>query len=631
MPKITELTPYTTPQGTDLLAIVDLANTTTKKVTLSAAIGAIPPPAPGTTGQVMFANAGSLANASNTWIATDGNLIVGASRSSGATTGDVRLDTNSAIKALNIPASADLAVFQSSNISGTSVLNIGTPYSPGGPVALETYDVTQIYANDLFEFGTVDFVNGITATTGSGGARSLYAGAGVSLEGNGVTLFGEQYTYGNGVGVVLVNAATTLPNGNPTSACYLVYDGAVDYLKYLRPDGTWITLDGGGAGAVPGGSDKQVQFNDAGSFGGTPGVVYDTSNDRFKFSSGFAFDAGSGNTSIVQSSPTGPRVVTVPDATTTLVGHNTTDTLTNKTMVAASNTITDTSAVAGDILKHNGTRFVRFAKGTANQVLTTNGSATDLAWATPATAGSPGGSTTQVQYNSSGAFAADASFTYGSGKATLATALEAGGGTYASQGALRTSNGKVLAAARNAGNSADIVALDTNSSNSLFVGSSHLLANAAGQVNIFPSNLLSLGVGSQQGLQLSSTEVGTTRPIVGDRAGSPWGVHSGGTVSTGDADHTLTATQYANTLIRFSGVQTASRTMTFPAPASALEGYWKIISTTCTGGNSQIVLTIGSGATASIGAAGAQKVGLFWFDSTGVYPIFTSGSQGTSW
>jgi hypothetical protein len=58
-------------------------------------------------------------------------------------------------------------------------------------------------------------------------------------------------------------------------------------------------------------------------------------------------------------------------------------TLTNKTLVAASNTITDTSAAAGDILKHNGTKFVRLARGTANQVLTTNSGATDIAWAAP--------------------------------------------------------------------------------------------------------------------------------------------------------------------------------------------------------------------------------------------------------
>lgn len=41
------------------------------------------------------------------------------------------------------------------------------------------------------------------------------------------------------------------------------------------------------------------------------------------------------------------------------------------------------AAAAGDILYHNGTRFVRLAKGTAGQVLTMNAGATAPEWATP--------------------------------------------------------------------------------------------------------------------------------------------------------------------------------------------------------------------------------------------------------
>ena len=49
-------------------------------------------------------------------------------------------------------------------------------------------------------------------------------------------------------------------------------------------------------------------------------------------------------------------------------------TLTNKTINATNNTITDTSTAADDLLKSNGTKFVRFAKGSNNTFLRVNNS-----------------------------------------------------------------------------------------------------------------------------------------------------------------------------------------------------------------------------------------------------------------
>jgi hypothetical protein len=85
-------------------------------------------------------------------------------------------------------------------------------------------------------------------------------------------------------------------------------------------------------------------------------------------------------TSPVISTIVNTGTLTLPTSTDTLMGRATTDTMTNKTFVYANNTVTDTSAATGDIPKHNGTKFVRFGKGTANQVLQTNSTATDLAW-----------------------------------------------------------------------------------------------------------------------------------------------------------------------------------------------------------------------------------------------------------
>jgi hypothetical protein len=85
-------------------------------------------------------------------------------------------------------------------------------------------------------------------------------------------------------------------------------------------------------------------------------------------------------TAPVISSISNTGTLTLPTTTDTLVGRVTTDTLTGKTIVLASNTVTDTSAAQGDIQVHNGTRFVRLGKGSTNQVLQ-SGPIT-VAWAT---------------------------------------------------------------------------------------------------------------------------------------------------------------------------------------------------------------------------------------------------------
>ncbi len=66
----------------------------------------------------------------------------------------------------------------------------------------------------------------------------------------------------------------------------------------------------------------------------------------------------------------------------TFVFENHIQPLAGKTIIASSNTITDTSAVLGNILRHNGTRFTRFERGTAGQYLKTNSTGTDIVWET---------------------------------------------------------------------------------------------------------------------------------------------------------------------------------------------------------------------------------------------------------
>lgn len=91
---------------------------------------------------------------------------------------------------------------------------------------------------------------------------------------------------------------------------------------------------------------------------------------------------------------------------------NASQTLTNKAINASDNTITDTSQALGDLLRCNGTKFVRLARGSDTQVLTSN--ATDIYWAAAASGGTPGGSSGQIQFNDASAFGGTTGFTYSS-------------------------------------------------------------------------------------------------------------------------------------------------------------------------------------------------------------------------
>lgn len=78
------------------------------------------------------------------------------------------------------------------------------------------------------------------------------------------------------------------------------------------------------------------------------------------------------------------RAVTLPllTADDTAVTEAFIQTITNKTINATNNTITDTSTAVGDLFKSNGTKFARMQRGSALQVLRTNSSGTDLEYAT---------------------------------------------------------------------------------------------------------------------------------------------------------------------------------------------------------------------------------------------------------
>ena len=80
-----------------------------------------------------------------------------------------------------------------------------------------------------------------------------------------------------------------------------------------------------------------------------------------------------------------------------------TETLTNKTIRVDLNTIShSTTNTAGDILKNNGTKYVRMGKGTALQLLRVNSAATDLEYADPSVVAGGGETNTASNVGTAG-------------------------------------------------------------------------------------------------------------------------------------------------------------------------------------------------------------------------------------
>jgi hypothetical protein len=206
--------------------------------------------------------------------------------------------------------------------------------------------------------GTLILSGGTSTGSGTGQIQfSVFPGTAGSTSDNTVFTAGTVSENSSTGGVVTLNGVTSgtvaiqtaavagtgtvfqLPSSNGTNGYFLQTDG--------NGVTSWVTGGGSGSGVV-GGSNTQVQFDNAGNFGGSPNLTWVsptlTVGAAGSATGQLALAGSASGTTTLQPNNAASGTLTLPAATDTLVGRATTDTLTNKTLTDVINTDTVVSA-----------------------------------------------------------------------------------------------------------------------------------------------------------------------------------------------------------------------------------------------------------------------------------------------
>jgi len=345
---------------------------------------------------------------------------------------------------------------------------------------------------------------------------------------------------------------------------------------YLKNDGSGV-LSWASGSSTPGGSTGQGQWNNAGSFGGSAGIVMDATNVTTLTVVGTTNinSSGSGATNISTSSSAGVTTIGNTGRVINTIGgltHTGALTVVGTTIINSSGTaatsignatggttITGPTTHVGSLLMKGTTDSLTIntpaaiaahswtlplAQGGVGTFLQNNGSGV-LSWAN-GTTNNPGGSNTQVQFNNAGVFGGSPNFTWIDGTPRLTLEAELIVNNTAGGKAITLGNSSIA----NAGGK---ISIPASGASSLLIQTSTSTANAQG-FTVLTGNGTGNGNGGVISL-LTGIESGTGR-------GGGIAIQTGGNTRTGDINLSTggASTGSSGEINIFSGASASSNT-----------------------------------------------------------------------